>query len=742
MSSPDEGAKEVIKVRLLRAGKVIRSYKVRSNVFTIGSGAGCTIRAAGDKSLAAKHATIYVEDGELTLVPEPDAKVLLNGEEVDFAIPAAEDIIKAGRLTFRVELAAKMESKVPAPAEVEKPAPLPSQEPAKAPKSDPAVARTVLGLGALDIPLPPMKTEPPAKDSPQKKTEPVRSKRQSEEAFNPFALGGDDEAQSRLSWRTDSMPPGISTERKLSDTEKPGTDEELSDDKSTVEDLAAELYSGSGEESDPYINKSLVPPAVVSGSEAVGPARLKDGAYSGSPDDEADYYFSDDDDEDEFAFEEPFDLAALLLAQKEFTEEATAKAPRERYCTAHVVRVVDGSVMETAGVLPGKPFRATSRELECRIKGKQLYLVVRDTVTGEIRQGGNRLDISDSQQKRGVRRLLLGDGDSALLVGEQGTYRIEIYRPPLAPVQEGFRISRRFGKIVAIALAVHLVVGVAVAYMQPKEGDGSEGNKEEMFADVKMDKPETKSLPKKRQPKKIRRKKDTLAMQEKAPRVTAKSVRKISKAKISKSESVNSLLKVLSKGSGTPGKSDSIKDLVSNIDAVPSKKGTGSSFGIAGAIASLPGDSVNIARKGGGGDVSTLSGDEVAGKGTGIGSLGTGKRSGRVRGKVTKMSSGAKVGGSLSRADVLRVINSNMHAIQACYERALMNKPSLSGRIAFDWTVTSAGKVKGVRVRSSTLGSPKVAGCISKQIRRWKFPRPKGGEAKITYPFLFRSVSS
>ena len=72
------------------------------------------------------------------------------------------------------------------------------------------------------------------------------------------------------------------------------------------------------------------------------------------------------------------------------------------------------------------------------------------------------------------------------------------------------------------------------------------------------------------------------------------------------------------------------------------------------------------------------------------------------------------------------------------YERALMQKPTLSGRIAFDWTVSKTGSVKGVRVRSSTLGSPQVATCISKLIKRWKFPRPKGGEALITFPFLFR----
>jgi len=80
--------------------------------------------------------------------------------------------------------------------------------------------------------------------------------------------------------------------------------------------------------------------------------------------------------------------------------------------------------------------------------------------------------------------------------------------------------------------------------------------------------------------------------------------------------------------------------------------------------------------------------------------------------------------------------------VQACYEKALLANPGLGGRIVFDWTVTSTGKVKGVRVRSSTLGSAKVASCIAGKIRRWKFPKPEGGDVTVTFPFLFRSVSS
>ena len=55
--SDSEQSGKVIKLKLLRAGKVIRAYKIRSDTFTIGSAKGCTIRAAGDPSVALFHVT-------------------------------------------------------------------------------------------------------------------------------------------------------------------------------------------------------------------------------------------------------------------------------------------------------------------------------------------------------------------------------------------------------------------------------------------------------------------------------------------------------------------------------------------------------------------------------------------------------------------------------------------------------------------------------------------------------------
>jgi hypothetical protein len=286
--------------------------------------------------------------------------------------------------------------------------------------------------------------------------------------------------------------------------------------------------------------------------------------------------------------------------------------------------------------------------------------------------------------------------------------------------------------VIIIAMLLHAAAAYSLRYFDfATLEDFLEEAEEEVFAEVKIEEP----------PKKVQEvvpeempEEDAKSIAERAPKVTQRSIKK--RIKENPKTAVNNLLNILSRGSGKEGKSNKLKDLISNIDAVAGP-GAGA-FSIAGAIASLPGKDVNIAKSGGGGIISTLSGDQVAGKGSGIASIGKVKKKGQVRGKVTKMSSGAKVGGSLSREDVLKVINSHFHAVQACYERALMSNPTLSGRVAFDWTVSKTGSVKGVRVRSSTLGSPQVATCISNLIKRWKFPRPKGGEAIITFPFLFR----
>jgi hypothetical protein len=91
---------------------------------------------------------------------------------------------------------------------------------------------------------------------------------------------------------------------------------------------------------------------------------------------------------------------------------------------------------------------------------------------------------------------------------------------------------------------------------------------------------------------------------------------------------------------------------------------------------------------------------------------------------------------------VIKVINSKLGQIQGCYERALTKNPSLAGKVTFEWTVRTNGRVRNAREKTSTLGNPKVSQCILRIIRSMRFPRPRGGEVIIAYPFMFRSVAS
>ncbi|MDF1562009.1 MAG: AgmX/PglI C-terminal domain-containing protein, partial [Deltaproteobacteria bacterium] len=185
------------------------------------------------------------------------------------------------------------------------------------------------------------------------------------------------------------------------------------------------------------------------------------------------------------------------------------------------------------------------------------------------------------------------------------------------------------------------------------------------------------------------------------------------------------------------GEGTTLKEVVSNIDAI---KGGGSSSAmkIAGTLSGLPGGGVNLA-KGGSTEVGTLGGTEVAG--SGVGKL-KGRGRGKVRGSVSSVRALAKVTGQLSREEVLQVINSKMGVIQGCYEKALTKHPTLSGKITFEWTVRTSGSVGSAREKSSTMGNAQVSQCILRVIRGMKFPKPRGGEVVIAYPFMFRSVSS
>ncbi len=144
--------------------------------------------------------------------------------------------------------------------------------------------------------------------------------------------------------------------------------------------------------------------------------------------------------------------------------------------------------------------------------------------------------------------------------------------------------------------------------------------------------------------------------------------------------------------------------------------------------------------KGSGGGTKGL--EMLQGKG-GIGALGAGGygKGKKVGGTVTRASSrSVSAQGSIDRDKVARVINSNLQAVRACYERALLRDPGLAGKAVLEWSINTSGTVVTAKTKSSTLRNAEVEGCILRSIKTWKFPAAKGGKVIVTYPFVFNSV--
>lgn len=125
------------------------------------------------------------------------------------------------------------------------------------------------------------------------------------------------------------------------------------------------------------------------------------------------------------------------------------------------------------------------------------------------------------------------------------------------------------------------------------------------------------------------------------------------------------------------------------------------------------------------------------GKGRNAGGSGEGVRQAREA-ELSLDPAGAKVSGFLSAEQINRVVQANRAAIKYCFEGGLQRNPKLQGSVNAAFRIDRKGAVSTTRVAKSTLGDPKVESCILRQIARWKFPEPDGGEVDVVYPFLFR----
>lgn len=180
----------------------------------------------------------------------------------------------------------------------------------------------------------------------------------------------------------------------------------------------------------------------------------------------------------------------------------------------------------------------------------------------------------------------------------------------------------------------------------------------------------------------------------------------------------------------------SVSDMLSGTNAANTVMGRGSGGrGLRGAGSggggTGPGNLFGAGNVGTGGGVGN-----GGGLGRGTGGIGAKGRP-REEVRVSLQMSQPRVSGYLSPEQINRVVRANQAAIRYCYELQVQRQPNLRGRIEIQWRINLQGSVTTARVESSTMHSPDVEGCIVRQIRRWRFDQPDGGEVVVSYPFIF-----
>jgi len=97
----------------------------------------------------------------------------------------------------------------------------------------------------------------------------------------------------------------------------------------------------------------------------------------------------------------------------------------------------------------------------------------------------------------------------------------------------------------------------------------------------------------------------------------------------------------------------------------------------------------------------------------------------------------AEIDGSVDAKSISKIVKRNARAVKRCYEKGLLANPSLKGKVSVTIMINMMGRVESVDIVANTLGDASVTRCIKGVVRRWRFPKPDGGPASVTFPFVF-----
>lgn len=132
------------------------------------------------------------------------------------------------------------------------------------------------------------------------------------------------------------------------------------------------------------------------------------------------------------------------------------------------------------------------------------------------------------------------------------------------------------------------------------------------------------------------------------------------------------------------------------------------------------------------GDLGATSGAKEAGKGVKTGT----KKEETVKARVDLKGGGQQIGtGKLDKNRLSSVVRRGISSIQRCYERELKKNPNAGGKLMITVTVGRAGRATSVQVNDGGIGGS-MKSCTSRAVKRWRFPRPEGGDVTFTKTFV------
>lgn len=91
---------------------------------------------------------------------------------------------------------------------------------------------------------------------------------------------------------------------------------------------------------------------------------------------------------------------------------------------------------------------------------------------------------------------------------------------------------------------------------------------------------------------------------------------------------------------------------------------------------------------------------------------------------------------ALDKSQIKKVIRRNMSGVIRCYNTKVSDKGAVKGTLQVTFTIFGTGRTGGIRVQKPDFWGSDFVGCAGNAVSRWKFPRFKGDEIEITYPFV------